>query len=313
MLAQPIDLDLLLDRALQTGGETRAFDFKETLDYQKNGEHKIKLLKAIGSFYNTEDGGHIIIGVTNARRVVGILPELAATYDQTPVQRTAGEYFAPQPTVQVRHHQRDGMHLVLIEVKPFDDIPCIVKKYEVQGKETLRDGTFLTRNGAAESALLTTESDLRKLCDAVARRRAGSIADILQKLAPNSSSAAPPDPFRTNLLVIKAEADRMTQHATALNASLSVGGDKSSLSWLLPRRFQLGIIEGVLPHVLGQIDAKEPLVTELAELRSAAAAADREAERLLASGGNAQRLQPLVRSVLSSSRNVSTAVGWKLR
>jgi hypothetical protein len=83
-------LDVLLDRALQTGGETDGFDFKEQLDFRNNAEHKIKLLKAIGAFGNTDNGGHVIIGVSNDRRIVGLTPELVATFDQTPVQRMAG-------------------------------------------------------------------------------------------------------------------------------------------------------------------------------------------------------------------------------
>jgi hypothetical protein len=43
------NLDVLLDRALQTGGETDGFDFKEQLDFRNNPEHKIKLLKALGA------------------------------------------------------------------------------------------------------------------------------------------------------------------------------------------------------------------------------------------------------------------------
>lgn len=183
-------IDLLLDRALQVGGETDGFDFKEQLDFRNNQEHKIKLLKANGAFGNTDNGGHVIIGVSNDRRVVGLTLELAATYDQTPVQRMVGEYFAPPPVIQVRQHEREEKRLVIIEVAPFRDFPSIVKKYEVQGKEKLRDGTFLVRNAAAESALLTTEAEVRKLCDAIATRRARSIVELIQRGTVGLSGAA---------------------------------------------------------------------------------------------------------------------------
>jgi hypothetical protein len=193
------NLDTLLDRALQIGGETDSFDFKELLDFQKIGEHKIRLLKAIGAFGNTDNGGHIIIGVSDDRRIVGLTSELAATYDQSPVQTLVSNYFAPPPVVQVRQHERDGKKLVIIEVSPFQDFPSIVKKYELQGKEKLQDGTFLVRNAAAESALLTSEAELRKLCDAIVARRARSIVELFQRgvvgLSFGGSTAPAPSQF----------------------------------------------------------------------------------------------------------------------
>ena len=175
------NLDTLLDRALEVGGETDGFDFKEQLDFLRNGEHKIKLLKAIGAFGNTDNGGHVIIGVSDGRRIVGLSEAVAASYDQSPVQTMLANYFAPPPVVQVRQHERDGKKLVIIEVSPFRDVPSIVKKYEVQGKEKLQDGTFLVRNAAAESTLLTSETELRKLCDAIAARKARSIVELFQR------------------------------------------------------------------------------------------------------------------------------------
>lgn len=191
------NLDNLLDRALQTGGETDGFDFKEQLDFQKNGEHKIRLLKAIGAFGNTDNGGHIIIGVSDDRKIVGLPDDLAASYDQSPVQTMVANYFAPPPVVQVRQHERDGKKLVIIEVSPFRDFPSIVKKYEVQGKEKLQDGTFLVRNAAAESTLLTTEAEVRKLCDAIVARRARSVIELFQRGAVGLQLGATPSERKT--------------------------------------------------------------------------------------------------------------------
>lgn len=175
------NLDTLLDRAVQTGGETDAFDFKEALDFRANAEHKIRLLKAIGAFGNTDNGGHIFIGVSDDRTIKGLTPELAATYDQTPLQTMVNQYFAPPPLIQVRQHERDGKKLVIIEVSPFRDFPSIVKKFEQQGSQKLQDGTFLVRNAAAESTVLTSEAELRKLCDAIVARRARSVVELFQR------------------------------------------------------------------------------------------------------------------------------------
>jgi hypothetical protein len=65
-LAPRADLQHLLDAALGVGGETSAFEFKEQLDIQRD-DHKIRLVKAIGAFANTDAGGHIWIGISDSR------------------------------------------------------------------------------------------------------------------------------------------------------------------------------------------------------------------------------------------------------
>jgi len=49
------NLDLLLDTALRTGGETERFDFKELLNLALD-EHKVRLVRAVGAFANTDEG-----------------------------------------------------------------------------------------------------------------------------------------------------------------------------------------------------------------------------------------------------------------
>lgn len=206
------NLDTLLDRALQVGGETDGFDFKEVLDFQKNGEHKIRLLKAIGGFGNTDNGGHIIIGVSDDRKIVGLGDDVAATYDQSPVQTMVANYFAPPPVVQVRQHERDGKKLVIIEVSPFRDFPSIVKKYEVSGKEKLQDGTFLVRNSAAESTVLTSEAEVRKLCDAIAVRRARAIVELVQRGTVGLAGVARPSPQIDRFVALNAVRERAEKY-----------------------------------------------------------------------------------------------------
>lgn len=174
------DLDILLDAALKTGGETSGFDFKEQLDLGI-GEHRVKLVRAIGAFGNTDRGGHIFIGVSDDRRIVGLPDAIADQYDQTRVQLIVRSYLAPPTAVQVRQHRRDDKRIVVVEVSPFDEIPSIVTTTAKEGREQLQAGTFLFRNGAAESALLTAESDVRRLCDSIATRRANTIGELLQR------------------------------------------------------------------------------------------------------------------------------------
>jgi hypothetical protein len=175
------DLGTLLQAALQVGGETDGFDFKEILDI-RHDEHKIRLVKAVAAFGNTDAGGYIWIGVKDDRTVVGLSDELVVLFDQTPVQTLINNYLSPPPTVQARQHiTTGGIKLVVIEVSPFADVPCVVRQSFVSGKERLQAGTFIVRRSSAESAILTSEIEIRKLCDAIVNRRATAIAELLRK------------------------------------------------------------------------------------------------------------------------------------
>lgn len=193
------DLDTLVDAALKVGGERDVFDFKELLDIRTD-EHKIRLLRAIGAFGNTDGGGHLLIGIRDDRTLVGVSDEIADLYDQTRIQKIVNQHFAPAPTVQVRQHKRDGKRLVVIEIAGFREVPSVVTQSIQAGKETLRAGTILFRNAAAESAALTSELDMRKLCDAIANRRAQAIAEILQRGLVGLQAPAPPSAERFSSL-----------------------------------------------------------------------------------------------------------------
>lgn len=179
-LAPRADFQKLLDAALGVGGETNAFDFKEQLDLRKE-DHRIRLVKAIGAFGNTDAGGHIWIGISDSRQVVGLPDDIAALYDQTKIQTIANSCLTPAPEIQVRHGQRDGRRVIAIEVSSFKETPCIVKQSMTGEREKMAAGTILFRNAAAESAALQAEGDMRKLCDAIVARRATAFVELIQR------------------------------------------------------------------------------------------------------------------------------------
>jgi hypothetical protein len=174
------DLEVLLDTALRTGGETSRFDFKETLDLALD-EHKVRLVRAVAAFANTDEGGFLLIGVSDDRRVVGVSASIAAAYDQTRVHRIVAQYLAPPPALQVRHHEHEGHRLIFIEIPSFEEVPCVVRQSATFGQEKIVAGTLLFRTNAAESAALTTEASLRALCDTLVKRRASTFVDLIQR------------------------------------------------------------------------------------------------------------------------------------
>ena len=174
------DIDKLVDTAIETGGETDRFDFKEILDLRTD-EHKLRLVRAIGAFGNTEEGGFVLIGIADDRKIIGLSDEVFDFFDQTHVQRLVNQYLAPPPTIQVRKHERRGHKIVIIEVYPFTEFPSIVRKSARYGKERLIAGSILYRNAAAESAVLTAEPDMRRLCDVIVKRRASTFVEFFQR------------------------------------------------------------------------------------------------------------------------------------
>jgi hypothetical protein len=200
------ELNTLLDAAMQTGGETHAFDFKELLDVRDDA-HRIRLVRAVAAFGNTDAGGHIWIGITDDRKIVGLTDEIAGLYDQTPIQSIVNTNLAPPPAIQVRHHERDGKKLVVIEVSPFREVPCIVKQTVTARKEKLVAGTILFRNASAESAVLSTELDMRKLCEAIANRRATSIVELIQRGLVGDTRVLPSRQGHDGLNVLRRRAD----------------------------------------------------------------------------------------------------------
>jgi hypothetical protein len=174
------DIDKLIDTAIETGGETDRFDFKAVLDLRTD-EHKARLVRAIGAFGNTDEGGFILIGIANDRRIIGLSGEIFELFDQTRVQRLVNQYLAPPPIIQIRKHEREGDKVVIIEVQPFMEFPSIVRQSATYGNERLIAGSILFRNAGAESAVLTAEADMRKLCDVIVKRRASVFVEIFQR------------------------------------------------------------------------------------------------------------------------------------
>ena len=174
------NLDKLIDTAIETGGETDRFDFKEIIDLGRD-EHKVRLVRSIGAFGNTDEGGFVLIGITNDRNIVGLSNEKYDLFDQTRVQSIVNQYLTPPPAIQVRKHERENKNLIIIEVQPFVEIPSVVRQSANCGSERLIAGSILYRNIAAESAALTAETDMRKLCDVIVKRRASAFVELVQR------------------------------------------------------------------------------------------------------------------------------------
>ena len=181
------DLENVLEIALATGSETGRFDFKETLNL-KIIKHRIRLIKAIVAFGNSEEGGYLIIGISDDLERVGISEEIKKQFDQSAVFRKVEPYVSPVPDFLVRHHHSYGLDFIVIEVNGFESIPSVVIQGLEDGKEKIVTGSFVIRGRGAESRVARSETDVRTICNRIVKNRANEILDMMRK----AQSGIPP-------------------------------------------------------------------------------------------------------------------------
>jgi len=107
------------------------------------------------------------------------------------------------------------------------------------------------------------------------------------------------------LKVVLTEAERMRDHARDLNIELHHGRSRQ----YLPLRFRTSQLEAAVPHVVDVLRRDEALRRDLTTLRSTAAAADEETDRLLARGGDGRQLRQLVININHAAAGVVRTLG----
>lgn len=160
-------------------------------------------------------------------------------------------------------------------------------------------------NRESEDLVASLRKDVDRLCEALVVRL-GTLRS--QPPAPVTSHDDQ-ERLRTRLVTLRAEANRMDQHARDLNGAIAHGYARD----YLPLLFRASLLESVLPDVMSVLEQDAVLLRELDLLRAAATAADAEAQRLVSHGGDARQLVLLVRNVLSSAPRVAEGVGGLLR
>ncbi len=172
------DHNNIIKSALATGSESGRFDFKEILD-PTDSKHKITLVKMITSFANTEQGGYLIVGIDDNCEVKGLEKKYLDSFDQTKIANLLERHIAPTPEFLVRKVEYEGKNLVIIDVTPFKEIPHIVTNGTNEGKEKLVAGVLYIRSGGAKATPVCSETELHRLCESIAQKKADSITALI--------------------------------------------------------------------------------------------------------------------------------------
>jgi predicted HTH transcriptional regulator len=164
----------VLESLLQGARETDAVEFKGPMIWDPKA-----LVKDILAMANIVDGGAIIIGVeegeTFERR--GLTEEQIASYKSDVMRDQIAPYADPR-VIFSRQVLDDatGLHYVVIEVEPFEEIPVICAK----GGPDVDEGVIYYRSRARrpESARVARSEDMREIVESAIVRRSRQLQRI---------------------------------------------------------------------------------------------------------------------------------------
>ena len=155
-----------LEALLEGAEETYALEFKTAMDWSQS------LIRDILAMANVQDGGRIVIGITDdthARK--GLSDDHIATYNTETIQDQVAAF--ADPRVEFRTEvvrDRQGLKFIVIDVRPFETIPVVCRR---DGKD-LNEGDiyYRSRTGRPASARVKRSSDMRDIIEvAMARSR----------------------------------------------------------------------------------------------------------------------------------------------
>ncbi len=133
-------------------GETKTLEFKKELPSDSS-----KWIKTIVAFANGA-GGKLVIGVSNRREIVGVLPDVDIFALRDKVSDTIAQMCEPQVMFDIYQESFGDKFVVVVEVFPGNNTPYFIKSL---GKE---NGTFVRLNATTRNADSATldELELRK-------------------------------------------------------------------------------------------------------------------------------------------------------
>ncbi len=157
----PEDLDGLDIQELISKGENNAVEFKSSLiwDCKKNGpskDMKIIVVRAISSFMNS-DGGFVIIGVDNFKKVIGLQNDIALSHHSTDeleltLTNAVNTYIGKinLPYMRTSFHKIENQDLIVIRVTP--------SPHPVYLRAEGKDPEFYIRSGNSTQKLDISEA-----------------------------------------------------------------------------------------------------------------------------------------------------------
>lgn len=151
------------DALIAIGRESASLEYKQSEPW---GRLRLQIVKAALAFANTQDGGHIVIGMKrlddDRYEAEGMAPEHLATYRLDDVQAQVNRYADPAVSLDGFRHEHGGKTFFVIAVDEFEDVPVICRRDAGDG-ELRRAAIYVRPRGMNASAPIDNQTDMRAL------------------------------------------------------------------------------------------------------------------------------------------------------
>jgi|SRR3989339_1284635 len=171
------------------GSETRGFDYKKAESWDSC---KFGLVKDILAMSNTQDGGTIVLGVsqndvTGQFEYLGFQDdEQLKDYDVTKVSDFTNTFANPEVNIEIFADEYENKKYIFIIVKEFKNIPIICKKNSSNNSE-LKNGCVYIRTDSAKSIPITSQgiesvTEMRKLLDLAITKQKEELLENIRRI-----------------------------------------------------------------------------------------------------------------------------------
>jgi len=213
-------------------------DFKAAMAF--TGYERASLSVDMAAMANTQDGGLLVIGVTNDRAVRGLTLEQLQSFDITKVYDYLKTRFAPCPKVSMKTMDESGRYVLLLTIKEFDFDPVLCTRSISALKNGIdvtvsREGDLWIRDGGA-STRIQTEAAMRSLISRALQAHADEVSrSVYQVIRGPIEPISPPPNY-------EAERDKTASEGAHVMAT---AGKADAAIWYVSSEPQTPLTVGV--------------------------------------------------------------------
>ena len=166
---------------IERGRESRWLEYKQAAPWD---DLRLKIVRTALAFANTQNGGHIVIGMRDLGgdqyEATGMTGEHLATYSLDTVQAGVNRYAEPFVSLDCAAHEHEGKRFYIIAVAEFEDVPVICTR-DAPG-ELQRAAIYSRSRRVTSSAPIDNQTDMRALLDLATDRALGRRVAHLRSL-----------------------------------------------------------------------------------------------------------------------------------
>jgi len=173
------------ERLIYQGFESKNLDYKSPMGWDANTDSTRGLVKDIVAMANS-GGGHIIIGVDDGCKPIGLFKSQLDSFDSSKIGDYVNNYIDPPVNITVikKNIEKDKKDFVIIVIPDFPEIPHLCKKNfdNTRNKPLFHEGDIFVRNDNNESVKIKTAHDMRTIINSSVLKSRDTVADFISKI-----------------------------------------------------------------------------------------------------------------------------------